>query len=282
MRSNFLSWSAERYLNDLRDTADQDYLLGRVAIRRELDTQFLWLSQQAVEKYLKLLLVFNGESALKITHDLEVLFERVLEVPDIPFAFPAVVADVATYLNLRANRYAERSYAVSLRRLCDLDEAVWHLRRFCANVRGNREKRLQLSEEQIRADIARRASVEFSERPEAFWLTNGYLEKIRRNLTSPLRRDLLWKNRCYRPSRRVTGSFTRAVNTYLVLSPTVIPELHMLLHFTGTGVRRVGHIRCALCGKPARASECVRIKGRGRLCPDCIAAIEATIDDPSC
>lgn len=277
MKSNFLSLPSERYLNELRDTADQDYILGRVAIRRELDPQFLWLTHQAAEKYLKLLLIFNDISALKVKHDLEALLDRVLERSDLALGFPAVVAEVVKYLNLRANRYAERSYAVSLQRLCDVDATIWHLRRFCANLRGNSEKRLQLSEERIRADIARHANPVFTERPEEFWLINGYLEGIRRDHKSPLRRYLLWNNLYFRRSRHIRGSFTRAVNSYLVLSPSVVPELRKLVYFSGGGVITAEHIRCALCGTPTLRDGCLTVKGRRPLCPDCIAAIETSI-----
>lgn len=42
-----------------RDVADQDYVLARIAYRSELYAQFLWSGLQAIEKYLKAILLYN-------------------------------------------------------------------------------------------------------------------------------------------------------------------------------------------------------------------------------
>jgi hypothetical protein len=54
----------DAYLNDFatrsfRDTADEDYIMARSAYRAELDTQFLWSDLQAIEKYIKAILLYN-------------------------------------------------------------------------------------------------------------------------------------------------------------------------------------------------------------------------------
>jgi hypothetical protein len=234
MLANFLSLAAERHLNELRDTADQDYLLARIAVRYKLDPQFLWLSHQAVEKYLKLLLIFNGHSAQDVGHDVEALYQQVLAVADLPFGFPPALPGVLIYLALRANRYAEWPYAVSLGRLVDIDQAVWYLRRFCVNLRGNSDRRLQLTDERILADIARRADPRFVRHPASFALTGGYLEDIMRSRTNPLRRHLTWNNLYFSRRRRLDASqsFDRAVNSYLILQPEIISELADRLQFS--------------------------------------------------
>ncbi|MBD5749812.1 HEPN domain-containing protein, partial [Citrobacter freundii] len=40
-----------------RDMADQDYLTARVCFKNNLPFQFLWMSQQAIEKYIKCILL---------------------------------------------------------------------------------------------------------------------------------------------------------------------------------------------------------------------------------
>jgi len=42
-----------------RDTGDGDYIAARLAYRAQLIPQFLWSSLQAIEKYLKCVLVLN-------------------------------------------------------------------------------------------------------------------------------------------------------------------------------------------------------------------------------
>lgn len=54
----------DAYLNDFatrsfRDIADQDYIMARAAYRATLYPQFLWSGLQAIEKYLKAILLYN-------------------------------------------------------------------------------------------------------------------------------------------------------------------------------------------------------------------------------
>jgi hypothetical protein len=46
-----------------RKQADYDYIAARANYRMRLRQQFLWSAHQAVEKYLKATLLFNGKSA---------------------------------------------------------------------------------------------------------------------------------------------------------------------------------------------------------------------------
>ncbi|OGP57868.1 MAG: hypothetical protein A2162_02300 [Deltaproteobacteria bacterium RBG_13_52_11b] len=53
-----------------RDSADQDYIMARQAYRMQFDSQFRWNSLQAVEKYLKAILLYNDRSTIGISHNL--------------------------------------------------------------------------------------------------------------------------------------------------------------------------------------------------------------------
>ena len=57
-------------VRSFRDVADGDYIAARLASRAALVTQFLWASQQAVEKYLKCILLMNRVPAKNLQHDL--------------------------------------------------------------------------------------------------------------------------------------------------------------------------------------------------------------------
>ncbi len=46
-----------------RKQADYDYIAARMNYRMRLREQFLWSGQQAVEKYFKAILLYNGISA---------------------------------------------------------------------------------------------------------------------------------------------------------------------------------------------------------------------------
>jgi HEPN domain-containing protein len=234
MYLNDLSSAAERYLNELRDVADQDYVLARVAFKYGLDDQFLWLSQQAVEKYVKTLLIFHGHSALGFGHGLKKPLAVLATISEVPFGFPKTVSDFAAYLDAYANRYAETLRPVSTDRLVELDTVTWFLRRFCGNLRGNAERRLHVTADAVRAEIARRADVKFLRRPDSFWLTGGYLDQVRRNRRSAERKYLVWNNLCFSRRRRtaVTSYRRGAKNSWLRIYPAIPAELKDRLHFT--------------------------------------------------
>jgi hypothetical protein len=65
----------DRRINDyafraFRDIADKDYITARMAEHAELMHQFLWCSQQAVEKYLKCILLLNRIPARDVRHNI--------------------------------------------------------------------------------------------------------------------------------------------------------------------------------------------------------------------
>jgi hypothetical protein len=59
-------------------TADRDYVLARWAAINRLDINFFWLGVQAVEKYLKAILLLNGRAAKDYGHNVQRLHDDVL------------------------------------------------------------------------------------------------------------------------------------------------------------------------------------------------------------
>src|SRR4051812_47441089 len=53
-----------------RDQADRDYIAARLACRYELFPQFLSAAHQAIEKYLKAILLYNRIKATRVGHSL--------------------------------------------------------------------------------------------------------------------------------------------------------------------------------------------------------------------
>lgn len=64
-------------VRSFRDTADGDYIVARMAHRAGLVPQFLWSSLQAIEKYLKGILLLNRVPSVKATHGVADLLEKV-------------------------------------------------------------------------------------------------------------------------------------------------------------------------------------------------------------
>jgi hypothetical protein len=64
-------------IRSFRNIADGDYIAARMACRAVLLPQFLWGSQQAIEKYLKCILLLNRIPARKVFHDLAAALREV-------------------------------------------------------------------------------------------------------------------------------------------------------------------------------------------------------------
>src|SRR4051812_35219582 len=67
-------------VRSFRDTADGDYIAARMAHRPGLIQQFLWSSQQGIEKYLKGILLLNRVPEVKPTHDVGYLLKQVTAI----------------------------------------------------------------------------------------------------------------------------------------------------------------------------------------------------------
>jgi HEPN domain-containing protein len=72
-----------------RDAADEDYLIARMAARSGLQFQYCWSSQQAIEKYLKAILLLNGQK-INFNHDLLSMFGAVMEMTGEPISFSVI------------------------------------------------------------------------------------------------------------------------------------------------------------------------------------------------
>ena len=189
----------ELFINtSFRDGADKDYILARIAYRLGLTQPFLWSSLQAIEKYLKAILLYNHQSTLRLQHDVMRARQGLSKIPDIPFAWPAHVDKFIEYINDEGpNRY--RSYPSSLMEdsLLGLDRTVWHLRRYCYNMRGLRP---ELSAQRLADELAALQQDPLEYRHK-FHIKGGFLEGVLGG-RSPLRMHLVWKNFWFGSKRR--------------------------------------------------------------------------------
>lgn len=207
-----------------RKQADYDYVAARSNFRLQLRQQFLWSSQQAIEKYLKAILLFNGKSARYIErkkeyrHDIVALFDAVKSISIFKFELEIEDEKFLRYLaDQGPNRYISTtaySLGEALRRL---DSTVWQIRRYCQYMPdcgiGSPTAVPGIREAHLKAALNPR----HKEFPQKFRLTNGELEKIiQRPSSDPARRALIWANLYY-------GSKRRTVVRYTTFSSTEIP-----------------------------------------------------------
>lgn len=196
----------QRYIIDFinrsfRDIADKDYIAARILYRAHLGPQFLWSAQQAVEKYLKGVLLYSNISTKKLAHDLENALRALGQIADIPFDIPDDVRQFIGRLNEQGtNRYFEYPAAALGEELLQLDRAVWYIRRYCYWMRGTTGPETA-PVEWLPIELARVHS--FQEKDvQKFSIHGGYLEKILGTPKVRLREHLVRKNRYY-------GSYTK-------------------------------------------------------------------------
>lgn len=218
-----------------RDIADGDYITARLAIRNGLMPQFLWSSQQAIEKYLKYILLVNRIPAKTVGHDLHAALELTkrltfpIELRDRSRKFIDEIARVGPY------RYLDVSYHVIGIALVNLDVTIWDLRRY-AQVLDVFGKQLPPEEQALLKQSWRDLKDCKSHPPQSFRLHLGMLEKIIDDKDHPARSALIWQNPCFGPrARRFVKAKDQfhAQNAPLYLFPEMIDELEKYVRIPG-------------------------------------------------
>ncbi|MBN2416242.1 HEPN domain-containing protein [bacterium] len=190
-----------------RNIADYDYIAARITFRTYLMEQFLWAALQAIEKYLKAILLYFDVDTRTIRHDLEKAIAKVELIDGINWDFTDDHKEFISYLTRYGNdRYFMLSKGMDGRELWRLDDCVWNIRKFCFDIpyfkenNNNFEKRL----EYITSD-------ECKIKPNQYRLTPpGVLERILDQKYYVIqRRALVWKNFKYGKYKKHKIKFNR-------------------------------------------------------------------------
>lgn len=199
-------------IRSFRDRADEDYISARMSFRAALSTPSLWASLQAIEKYLKCILLLNRIRCNRPSHDLNLLLDAINASGRVALDLTRVTSDFINHLNAFGPfRYLEISNVAFGSNLTALDRAIWELRRFCGPDRAPKELKLQ------QGVI-----------PPKFRLEGGYLEAILDDFQNPARQPLLWQNAFFgkRHRRRVRRRlWMKAENAPLYLNPQILDEV---------------------------------------------------------
>jgi HEPN domain-containing protein len=194
------------------EIADADYIAARLAFRAGLNTQFLWASHQAAEKYLKYILLRHRIRANDVLHDLEKAVSRIHASGKLKLDLTESSTDFLKRLNQQGPyRYLEVSNYTFRLDIIALDRTVWELRRYCKMDMESAGLRL---EEGV---VAPRV-----------WIDGGFLETVIEDNGHTAREALLWQNGYFgRRRRRVRlgGHFFRAHNSPLFHHPEILDEV---------------------------------------------------------
>jgi len=222
----------DRYLNSFatqsfRDQADRDYITARLACRHELFPQFLWSAHQAVEKYLKAILLYNRIKATSIGHDLTAAMAL---TPRLPFKFEMSerTKRLIEHLAICGEfRYLDVPYHIQGYVLIELDLAVWDIRRYC-QVLYVFGKQLPTYEQAMLDRAISELAQSASTPRHKFQIQGGLLEKILKDRKHPSRSALVWQNASYGVRGRSTvraRHHLHAQNPNLYLYPEMLDEL---------------------------------------------------------
>lgn len=178
---------------EFRDLADYDYISARVSFRLNLREQFYWSGLQAVEKYFKAILLFNGQSSLRLNHRLRSAYERIKQNTGIRLTLQqSQLVFLDTLEEFGNNRYRTSYTQILGDELPKLDQLIWAIRRYAHSTRfeidsvDKTEWYLQNLLPPKPADV-----------PTSNQISGGELEKIlARECGDLLRQELVWCN-CY-------------------------------------------------------------------------------------
>ena len=177
-----------------RDLADGDYICARMAYRAKQIEQFHWMGLQAVEKYLKAILLYNKIKAPKVGHSLDKALGKCKELPFTLSLSKSSLELIAHLDRYGQSRYLEISHHIFGPKLIEFDKTVWEIRRYCRVIDYQLGKGANGTKiEMLPIELERIAKSEKVPRHK-FSITGGHLEKILSKLEHPARPFLVWKN----------------------------------------------------------------------------------------
>ena len=217
-----------------RDVADADYIAARICWKRQLDFQFYWMAEQAVEKYLKGIMLYSRIDVRRLNHDLPRALQEAVKIADIGLEPEKWLISFIDLLNQQGqNRYFECNLRVKGDELLLLDKCVWHIRIRCVALDSTAERggKLIWTSEQHFKKIK---EFKTGDKPRNIWIPFGKLEKILSG-ESESRRDLTWKNFWFgRYSKGEIKWRNEARYAYPahVNTPAIFRELNKLVKFS--------------------------------------------------
>lgn len=209
-----------------REIGDGDYIAARMAMRARLAPQFLWSAEQAVEKYLKCILMLNREDTRDLAHDIRAALERINQKLPFTIELQQAAQEVFDHLvDWSADRYLVNSLHLFDREVLKLDMLVWHLRQFCVPL-DVAHYADEPSRDVLLANVARiQAGLNG---PRRAGYINGLLENVARDRKHPAHNALVWRNLAYsgRPVKRVRfPNSWQALNSPLFVRPDLADEV---------------------------------------------------------
>ena len=209
MRNEFIYGS-------FRDVADCDYIAARVLHRLKLFDQFSWAALQAIEKYLKCILLIYDRDTRDIVHNLSKALKQVENIPDINWDFDDEIRKFLEYLTIYGgDRYFTFPRSTEGNELFLFDYSVWKIRRYCRDLYWmkviQKQKGIKVYDIHIKSIQSKNCIKNANE----FRLDpRGYLEKVlRQKRFAKQREQLIYKNAYYGSHKKHKIIFQRTITS---------------------------------------------------------------------
>ena len=209
-----------------RDTGDADYIAARLAMRSRLAGPFLWSAEQAVEKYLKCILMLNRRKTNDLGHNIRAALDCINTT--LPFAIMLSKGEQEVFDHLaewNADRYLIASFTLFDIEVLQLDMLVWKLRQYCHPL--DVIHYADTPSEKVLLDNISRLEASLNGPAKAGHISGGVLEKVLADKKHSAHGALVWKNLRYSLLTRKRVGFVKgfqAVNAPLWLNPELADE----------------------------------------------------------
>jgi hypothetical protein len=209
-----------------RDTGDGDYIAARLAMRARLGGQFFWSAEQAIEKYLKCILMLNRKQTADLGHKIDLAIERINSELPFKITLSKPEQEVLDHVvDWDVDRYLIGSFHLMDKELLKLDMLVWRLRQYCVPLDvvhyadDPNEDVLLKNIQRIEKGLLGPAG--------GGHVSNGFLEQVLAKRDHPARKALVWKNFRYSGRHRNRIAFSsgwQSINGPLFLNPELAGE----------------------------------------------------------
>jgi len=207
-----------------RDTADHDYIAARVLHRQQLWGQFLWMGLQAIEKYLKAIILFDDGDTRRLNHNIVKALKQAEGIERLGMKVSDRAKEFIVYLGGQGeNRYFTWPRYVKGKELFQLDHTVWQIRRYCTDYFLPLDHPVLIDRQKARLE-----EVHIGRNND--WATfrlekQGYLETVLDGGKHPIQRSaLIWKNFYFGGRNRKT-IYSRCMERGTLSSNLIHPEI---------------------------------------------------------
>ena len=209
-----------------RDTGDGDYIAARMAMRARLGVQFFWSAEQAIEKYLKCILMLNRRDTADLSHKIDAALKRINS--DLPFHIDLSKPERQVFDHVcewDSDRYLIGSFHLMDNEVAKLDLLVWRLRQYCQPL--DVVHYADAPSEAVLLTNIKRIEAGMEGPAKSGHLSHGVLEQVLAKKEHPAREALVWKNFRYSGRHRNVIGYSsgfQAVNAPLWLHPELADE----------------------------------------------------------